>query len=273
MTHPISLSFLTVFDVGPVEAIQIAADTGYSAVGLRLLPAAATGEDDYPLLTDATVLRDVKSALSDTGVTVADIEIIRLKENTDVSNFTGFFERGAELGAKHVLVAGDDADHARLTANYAALCELAAQFQLTCDLEFMPWTGVKDLVAARDIVLAAGMDNGGVLIDGLHFDRAKSTIEEIATIPAKHLHYVQLCDGLADYDPSDAGLIEIARNSRLFPGEGDIDLVGIIKSVAANVPMSIEVPKRSLALTVSAKERAQMAIDAARTVIAAAGRH
>lgn len=272
MTHPISLSFLTVFDVGPVEAIKIAAQTGYRAVGLRLLPAAASGEGDYPLLTDNNVLRDVKSALNDTGVTVADIEIVRLKDNTDVASFTGFFERGAELGAKHVLVAGDDNDHARLTQKFATLCELAGKFNLTCDLEFMPWTGVKDLPAARDIVLAAGMDNGGVLIDGLHFDRSKSKVADIANIPAKHIHYVQLCDGLADYDPSDTGLIEIARNARLFPGEGDIDLVAIIQAVPATVPLSIEVPKRDLALTTSAKERAQLAMAATRELLEKLGR-
>lgn len=272
MTHPISLSFLTVFDVGPVEAIKIAGEIGYDAVGLRLLPAAASGEGDYPLLTDNNVLREVKAALKDTGVTVADIEIVRLKEQTDIASFTHFFERGAELGAKHVLVAGDDADHSRLTAKFASLCELAAKFNLTCDLEFMPWTGVKDLPAARDIVLAAGMDNGGVLIDGLHFDRSKSKIEDIATIPLKHINYVQLCDGLADYDPSDAGLIEVARNMRLFPGEGDIDLAAIVQSVPNTVPLSLEVPKRQLALTVNAKERAAMAMAATKDLLSKAGR-
>lgn len=272
MPHPISLSFLTVFDVDALEAIRIAADTGYDAVGLRLLPAAAQGEDDYPIMTDNGLLRQARALLSDIGLSVSDIEVVRLKPQTDVQGFSAFLERGAELGARHVLVAGDDDDALRLTDSFARLCDIAKGFGMTCDLEFMPWTGVKTLTAACDIVLAAKADNGGVLIDGLHFDRAKSRLEDIATIPASCIHYVQLCDGLADYDPSDAGLIDVARNARLFPGEGAIDLVGIVKAIPDGTPLSVEVPKRALAATVSARDRAQMAIDATRRVIAAAGR-
>jgi sugar phosphate isomerase/epimerase len=272
MSHPISLSFLTVFDADVLQSIKIAADTCYNAIGLRLLPAAASGEDDYPILTDNQLLKDARSLLKDTNLSVADIEIVRLKADTDVKNFTGFFERGAELGAKHVLVAGDDRDISRLTDSYAKLCALAQQYDLTCDLEFMPWTAVPDLIAARDIVLSAGAENGGVLIDALHFDRSKSKIEDIATIPLKHIHYVQLCDGLADYDSSDEGLIDVARNSRLFPGEGAIDIGGIIRSLPNNVPLSIEVPKRALAKSVSAHDRAKAGFEATQRLLQAIGR-
>lgn len=271
MPHPISLSFLTVFDVDALEQIRIAAGTGYDCVGLRLLPA-APGEEDYPLLTDATLLRQAKSLLADTGLYVSDIEIVRLKAETDVASFKPFFERGAELGASNVLVAGDDTDRVRLIDTFGKLCELAHDYRLTCDIEPMPWTAVKSFTDGRDIVLAARQDNGGVLIDGLHFDRSTSTIADIATLPARHIHYVQVCDGLTDYDASDAGLIDIARNSRLYPGEGAIDLVGIIQAIPDGTPLSIEAPKRALAATVSATERARQALDATRRVVAAAGR-
>lgn len=272
MPHPISLSFLTVFDVGPLEAIRIAAETGYDCVGLRLLPAAAQGEEPYPLLTDDALLAEAKALLAGTGIYVSDIEIARLKEGTDVNTFAPFFERGAALGARNVLVAGDDSDKSRLTDTFAKLCELAKGYNLTCDLEFMPWTGVKALPDARDIVLAAGQENGGVLIDGLHFDRSKSRLEDIATIPAKHIHYVQMCDGLADYDPSDEGLIYVARNARLFPGEGAIDLAGIVRAIPDGTPLSVEVPKRELAKSVSPVDRARMGLEATKRVIEAAGR-
>jgi sugar phosphate isomerase/epimerase len=272
MPHPIGLSFLTVFDVDALEAIRIAAETGYNSVGLRLLPA-AEGEGDYPLLADDAMLREARAILADTGVTVADIEIVRLKPETDIAMFEPMLARGAELGASNVLVAGDDPDHSRLTAGFSELCALAAHFDLTCDLEFMPWTGVKTLVAARDIVLAAGAANGGVLIDTLHFDRSKSEVAEIATIPHQHLHYLQLCDGLANYDASDAGLIQVARNARLFPGEGEIDLASILKAVPDSLPLSVEVPKRAATLTVSARDRARQGIDMTRSLLASIGRN
>ena len=45
MAHPLSLAFLTVFDAGPVEAVRIAAETGYDRVGLRFLPARDLAHD------------------------------------------------------------------------------------------------------------------------------------------------------------------------------------------------------------------------------------
>ena len=272
MSHPISLSFLTVFDVDALSAIRIAAATGYDAVGLRLLPAAATGEADYPLLRDDDLLREARLLLQDTGMAVADIEIARLKPDTRVSDFERLLERGAALGARHLLVAGDDPEHGRLTGSFAALCALAKPYGLTCDLEFMPWTGVRDLAAARDIVRGAQAENGGVLIDALHFDRSKSRVEDIATVPAGRINYVQICDGHAEYDASDAGLIEVARNARLFAGEGDIDLGGILKAVPDGVMVSVEVPKRAIATTVGAAERARQGLETTERLLASIGR-
>ena len=63
MGHRYSLAFLTVFDLGPVEAIRVAAETGYDLIGLRFLPAAPT-EPAYPILTDDAVLAEVAAALA-----------------------------------------------------------------------------------------------------------------------------------------------------------------------------------------------------------------
>ena len=67
-------------------------------------------------MTDDAVLAETAAALKDTGVGVADVEIVRLKAETDVADFTPFFARAERLGAKNVLVAGDDPEEARLTA-------------------------------------------------------------------------------------------------------------------------------------------------------------
>lgn len=88
MSHAISLAFLTVFDIGPLEAIRVAAAAGYDMVGVRLLPAAAAGEPDYPLLTDDALLADVKRALADHAIRVGDVEIIRLKPERSTGSAT-----------------------------------------------------------------------------------------------------------------------------------------------------------------------------------------
>ena len=106
--------------------------------------------------------------------------------------FSAFFETGARLRAKHILVAAYDPVLDRFADRFAAFCEVAAPFGLSADLEFMPWTSVPDLATARRIVEQVGKANAGVLVDALHFDRSGSSIGDLAKIPAGRLHCWQL---------------------------------------------------------------------------------
>lgn len=266
MAFPLSLAFLTVRHAGPEEAIRIAAEAGYDMVGLRLLPAAAT-EAPYALMTDGTLQANVEAALRDTGIAFADMEIVRLKPETDVAEFEAFCALGQRLGARNVLVAGDDPDHDRLTETFGRFAELAAAHCLTADLEFMPWTAVKTLEDARKIVEAAGAANGGVLIDALHYDRSDTTIEEVRALDPSRINYAQICDGPVPYDPSDEGLIAIARNGRLLPGDGGIDLAALIHALPDGTPISVEIPSL-LELELGPLEFARRAADRTRALIA-----
>lgn len=263
MGRAISLAFLTLHDVDALEAMRIAAQTGFEGIGLRLLPA-GPGEAPYPLLESTDDLREARAILRDTGLRVADVEIVRLGPATDIAAFEPFLARAAELGARHVLVAGDDPDHGRLAESYAKFCALAAPYGLTGDLEFMPWTGVRNLSQARAIVKASGAPNAAVLVDALHFDRSDSGLDELAGLPAAMLNYAQLCDGPADYHPGDAELIRIARSARQLPGEGGIDLAGFIAALPADLPLSVEVPDTALAARLSPRARAERAFESTR---------
>jgi len=77
MTHPISLAHLTVLDLPPPQMIRLAASLGYDRVGLRLIRVTDTSPG-YPLMDDPALLRDTRAALAETGVTVQDIEFLRL---------------------------------------------------------------------------------------------------------------------------------------------------------------------------------------------------
>lgn len=263
-----SLSFLTVADVSPVEAVKISAECGYAEVGLRLLPA-APNEAEYPIFTDVTMLRETKAALSDTGVKVADVEIIRITPDFEPKKYLQFLEVAEALNAKHILIAGNDPEHTRLIQNFALFCELSKQYSLSCDLEFMPWTDVKNLTQAQYIVEQSAQDNAAILIDSLHFDRSDSTLEQVKALPISSMNYVQLCDGLAEYDLSDEGLINIARCNRLVPGQGDIDIVGLIRALPKNLTLAVEVPNMELA-KLPALQRAKINLDAMKKLVALA---
>lgn len=270
MAHPLSLAFLTVADLGPVAAIRLAADTGYAMVGLRLLPAA--GEPDYPLMTDDALLAEARAALADTGVAVGDVEIVRLGPAPDFALFARLCRRAGQLGARHVLVAGDDPEEARLTESFARFAAMAGDHGLTADLEFMPWTAVPDLACARRVVEGAGHAAGGVLIDALHLDRAGATLDEVAALPPRLIHYVQFCDGPVPFDPATEALIAVARGARLFPGLGGIDLAGLARVIPPGAAVSVEVPNRDWAARIDARGRALMARAATEAVLRAAGR-
>ena len=263
-----SLAALTVLEVSPPEMVEVAARAGYSHVGLRLIPATPE-EHHFPLVADADLRKQTLKRLSDTGVKVADIEILRLKPETVVSDFARVLEVGAEFGASDVLVAGNDPDEARLTDNFAALCDLAKPFNLFPHLEFMPWTNARDLTQAKRIVENANRENGCLLVDAFHFNRSRSNLADLASVPAERMHYAQLCD-VAGPVPDDMDeILRQARNERRFPGDGECDLIGLLRALPPHLILSLEIPTRQLLEQgVSALDRATMAIEKARALLA-----
>jgi sugar phosphate isomerase/epimerase len=264
-----SLAALTVLELAPPALVDIAAACGYQHVGIRLLPATAGGPA-YPLMDDELGLKETLARLDATGVTVADLEIVAFRPETDIASFAAFLETGERLGARNILVAGYDPDLNRFADRFAGFCQAAARHGLTADLEFMPWTCVPNLATASQVVAQAGQPNGGILVDALHFDRSNSSTVELARVPVGRLHYWQICDAPAERPTTTEALIHAARYERMFPGEGGIDLKSLARAMPADIVVSIEVPTVELAKTVDARTRAQRAIDAARKVIAAA---
>jgi sugar phosphate isomerase/epimerase len=264
-----SLAALTALELAPPALIDVAAACGYDHVGIRLLPA-MPGGIAYPLMEDKAALRETIARLDATGVTVADLEVVAFRPDTEIAAFSAFFETGARLGARHILVAAYDPVLERFAGRFAEFCEAAAPYGLTADLEFMPWTSVPDLATAGRIVEKAGKANAGVLVDALHFDRSASSIGDIAAMPAGRFHYWQLCDGPAERPATPEEMMRAARTERMFPGEGGIDLVSLARAMPRDIAISLEVPTVELAKTMDAPTRARRALEAARRVIAAA---
>lgn len=267
MTRPLSLAALTVLELTPPEMVTCAFDAGFSHIGIRLLPATPT-EPHYDIVGDTPLVREVEARLADTGVQVLDAEIFRIKPDTRVADYEAAVATAARLGARELLVAGNDPDDARQIATFAAFCELAGRYGLGAVLEFMPWTEAKDLPQATRIVERCGAANAGVLIDPFHFSRSRSRIEDIALVPPARLRYLQFCDVPAAVPPTMEAILDQARAERLFPGEGELDLLGLLRAVPPDVPLSIEVPTQTLARTVGPTERARRAFAATQRVLA-----
>lgn len=252
----LSLAALTVLELPPVEMVACAADAGYSHVGMRLLPATAD-EPAYPVIGDTPMVREIARRLASTGVEVLDVEILRLKPTTVVADYLPVLETGARFGARHVLVAGNDPDESRLAANFAALAALATPLRLALCIEPMPWTDVRDVPAALRVVERSNVKSAGILIDAIHFDRAGHAPRDLAQVPASRLPYVQLCDAPAERPRDTETLLHQARAERLMPGDGGLDLAGLMAALPQRIPVSLEVPMRTLAKSIDARERAR----------------
>ena len=254
----LSLAALTMLDVPPPEQVRIAALTGYSHVGLRLLP--ATPDDpDYDMLGDTPTVRETLAALRDTGIRVSDVEIVRLTPDFSLDALQPFLDTAARLEAQQVL--------RRSTDNLARLAQAGAAYGLTMNLEPMPWTQIRTLADAQTLINASGQSNVGILVDAIHFWRAGESLDTLATLAPQQLNYMQLCDAPALIPTDTQELIYQARSARKVPGEGGLDLHGLMAALPSMLPVSLEVPLAGAQGALPAQQRAQLLFNAAQSFL------
>jgi sugar phosphate isomerase/epimerase len=263
MKRDFSLAHLTVLGLNPPEMVDVAARTGYRYVGLRL-NRITPDEVLYPLITDRALMKETKTRLADTGVGVWDIEAARMGPDTEPESYLALLETGAELGAVHVLAQLPDPDVDRATDHFGRLCDLAEPLGLGVDLEFVTWTGTPDLTRAAKVLHAADRPNAGILVDTLHFDRSNSSTAELRHLPREWFRYAHVCDAPREKPTTKDGLLHSARSERLFPGDGGIDVRGILACLPPDIVYALEIPGDSLVARVGLEEYARRALQSSR---------
>ena len=262
-----SLAHLTVLSLTPPEMVGVAARTGYHSIGLRLI--AVTAESPgYPLMFDPPAMRETRARLDDTGIRVGDIEFVKITPGIDITSLEPFAAAGAALGAKHIIAAPYDPDLGRLADRFAALADLAGRYNLSVLLEFFPWTVVPDVLAANRIVETADRRNAGILVDTLHFSRSASRLEHLDLVAPDRFPFVHVCDAKSGGSFTTEQLLHTARSERLPPGDGDIDIRGILERLPTDIPIGLEVPMDNLAHERGAEEVARRVREAAGRLLA-----
>ena len=247
--------------------VTCAAQAGYSHLGLRLHPVMPNLDASYPIIGDTPMVREVLRRLGDGGLKILDVEFIRLTPDTRIADYVPMLETAARLGARHVLAGGNDPDEQRLAQRFGELCDAAVPFGLTANLEPIPLFELRTLAQAGRVLAAADRPNSGIVIDPIHFARGGDSFEDLARVPRKWLHYMQLCDAPAERPADAAGLQFQARYERMIPGEGGLDLHGLLRALPRDLPIAVEVPMTSLARTVGAVERARRLLAATQALL------
>lgn len=255
-----SLAYLAVLGTPPRRMIQIAGETGYDFVSLRLAPV-TPDERRFPFTTDRTLVADVAEALDEYGVSLLDVELIRTDPGTRVADFAAFAEVAAEMGARHVVTQVPEPDRAHAVELFEEVCDLVDSYGMTADLEFIPWSPTADLDDAARLVTLAARPNGGVLVDTLHFARSHSSLSRLAELPPEMFNFVQLCDAGDPLSTSEEELIRVARSDREPPGEGAIDLGPIVEAIP-RVPYALEVPNDAKRKSLGDFEYARFVLEA-----------
>jgi sugar phosphate isomerase/epimerase len=258
----ISLSYLTVRGTAPWDQIECAHRCGYSHVGLRFHPV-LDNEALVPVVGYPERMAAIERQLVGTGVKLLDIEFFWIKPDTNIREFLPYIEAGARLGARNLLVGANDPDKNRFVEHWLELCDLAAAHGLRAHLEFMPFPGMSSINSYADalaLMKAAPHPNAAIMVDALHFFRGGGRVADI--LPEHHAYMadMQLCDAPGG-QPSPAEMQRQAREDRLPPGRGELDLIGLLNALPAALPISVEAPV--------AATRAQPALERARLVFGA----
>ena len=259
-----------------VERCEAAAAAGFSGIGLH-------HEDLTRTIAAGVDVPEMRAVLRNNGLALVEIEFLggwafSSGQSGGISPSLAGIEAVADaLGGRQVsagefsgdipLATEEALEHAAkaLRANADRLAEKG----LLVALESFPWSALANTRIAIDLLRRAGAPNAGLLIDVWHFYNGGGHPDQLADLPAAGITGVQLNDGPLVHE----NFLQHARAERQLPGEGQLDIVGLIHAVRRagfTGPYCVEsnTPEfRNLPVA----EAARRAADAATTVLRAAG--
>ncbi|NIH88360.1 sugar phosphate isomerase/epimerase family protein [Amycolatopsis granulosa] len=261
----LTCSASTLRGAGLSTRLRAAADAGFSGLGLKLGDHRDSGLSESGL----------RSALEEHGLRIlelehswdwvepipdpAEAELWRLAESV------GFRQLNVSMFAEYETTALVDA--------FGRLCDRAARYGVLVGLEFLPFTAVRTLRYAWEIVRAAGSANAGIVLDVWHWRRSAATLRDLAAVPPERVTSLQLCEARTDALPD---LKYEARHHRELPGHGagaaggTAAFVAALKEHGIGCPVSVEVFSDDLDALPAARAAA-VAAAAGAEVLAAAG--
>jgi len=263
MSFQFSLAQLTVLKASPPEISRIAAECGYDYVSMRQIYMGLPGEPDYDLSKNKELMKETKQVFKDTGIKLLDIELARIFDDMDVKKYEPAMETAAELGGKHILSSIWTSNKEYYIQKFGEVCDLADQYNLTVDLEYVPIAGVKTLLEAKDVLESVNRSNAGLMVDMHHFQRARDSITELNKIPEEWFHFCHLCDASKEIPTDREELTRIMREDRNYVGEGGIDIAAILNAIPL-VPYSIELPNSKRVKEYGYKEHARRCLESAK---------
>ena len=259
-----------------IERCEAAAAAGFSGIGLH-------HEDLSRTIAAGVDVAEMRAVLCNNGLALVEIEFLggwafSSGQSEGISPSLAGIEAVADaLGGRQVS-AGEFSGDLRLDTEEAlehaakalrANADRLAEKGLLVALESFPWSALANTRIAIDLLRRAGASNAGLLIDVWHFYNGGGHPDQLADLPSAGITGFQLNDGPLVHE----NFLQHARGERQLPGEGELDVVGLIHAVRRagfTGPYCVEsnTPEfRNLPVA----EAARRAADAATGVLGAAG--
>lgn len=228
------------------ERVEAISKVGFTGMGIW-------HTDLYHTL-ESTSPADMKRILDDSGIRHLELEFLfdwfhpegserKRRSDEEKAKLLGAAEA---LGARHLKV-GDffnqDVPMEQAAQGFAALCRDAADAGTSILFEVMPFAMIDNLAGALEMCELADADNGGLMIDTWHIVKMRTPFAELAAAPKRFILGVELNDGWLE-TPEGMDLQTETTQHRAFPGQGEFDMPGFMKAVAAtgyDGPYGVEV--------------------------------
>jgi len=127
------------------------------------------------------------------------------------------------------------------------LAEEAAAVGTRVGIEPLPFALIGSMPQGAELVRAVDHEAAGLVVDYWHVHRAGTTLDELAAaLDPATVFGIELSDAAAQPDPHGT-LFEDTRDNRRYPGRGDQDVVGFIRTMAAlgwRGPWGVEILSR-----------------------------
>jgi sugar phosphate isomerase/epimerase len=231
------------------ERVEVARKTGFKGMGFV--------HQDLMAVSDRLGWKTMKKILDDNGMKYVEVEIIgdwftdgEKRKRSDVVR-KDLLKAAEGLGAWHIKIGGDiDNDGGnvwpmdKMIKDLKVLADEAASAGTRLALEIMPFSNLKTIDQAVELMQGAGKKNAGIMLDIWHLARGNIDFDQIRKMPKELIFWVEIDDARPKVEGT---LYNDTVHNRELPGEGSLDIQKFLRAIRASGysgPYGVEVISR-----------------------------
>jgi sugar phosphate isomerase/epimerase len=217
--------------------------------------------------------KTMKKILDDNDMKYVEVEIIgdwftdgEKRKRSDVIR-RDLLDAAEGLGAWHIKIGGDiENDGAypwpmdKMIKELKVLADQAADVGTKLALEIMPFSNLKTIDQAVELMQGAGKKNAGIMLDIWHLARGNINFDDIRKMPKELIFWVEVDDARKNVEGS---LYNDTVHNRELPGEGALDIQKFLRAVRNSGytgPYGVEVISREHRVR-SLEEQCRLIVD------------